>query len=208
MSAVMDPRAERVAPSMLRIDHALTSHVLASACSSFTVDWTYENGVGDVLRSSLPAGTLPPPPIEPGWDGTFGTQDDVMYRGVRITTAEQPWFGLDRYELRGVGSFHDYASRPGEPRPQTIVHIEPDGFEVLEPGGVTDPVGYWAFFGYNQDSPLDPTTGQPWVVPATDVAFTPLPSAIRITMVLHDSRTKLEHGRVVQFVIDLPKRVN
>lgn len=207
--AVFYPRAERVAPTMHRVDHALTGHVLATACSSFTVDWTYQNGVGDVLRSSLPAGTPAAPPIEPGWDGTFGTQDDVMYRGVRITTAEQPWFGLDPDGLRGVGSFHDYASRPGEPRPQTIVHIDPYAFEVFdEPGGVTGPVGYWAFFGYNQDAPLDPTTGRPWVVPATDVAFTPLPSAIRITMVLHDPRTKLENGRVVQFVIDLPKRVN
>ena len=38
------------------------------------------------------------------------------------------------------------------------------------------------------------------------VAYTPWPSAIRITMVLHDPETKLEAGRQIQFVIDLPSR--
>ncbi len=205
----MYPRAERVAPSMFRIDHALTGHVLATACSSFTVDWTYENGVGDVLRASLPAGTPAAPPVDNGRDGFPGTQDDVIYRGVHINTNnEQPWFGLDRAGLRGVGSFHDYASSLGSLRPQTIVHTGDRAFEVFdEPGSGSEPAGYWAIFGYNQNEPLNPVTGQPWV-PATRVVFTPLPSAIRITMVLHDPRTKLENGRVVQFVIDLPKRVN
>ncbi len=186
--AVFYPRAERVAPSMFRIDHALTGHVLATACSSLTVDWTYEDGVGNAVNA----------------DGDF-------YRGVLVDLgAEQPWFGLDPLNQRGVRTFGDYVldELPTSDRPETIAFTGANTLEVLEPPGtVTDPHGYWAIFGYNQDAPLNPLTLAPWT-PASGVAFTPWPSAIRITMVLHDSRTKLENGRVVQFVIDLPKRVN
>ncbi|MCH7786653.1 MAG: hypothetical protein IIC22_03985, partial [Chloroflexi bacterium] len=62
---------------------------------------------------------------------------------------------------------------------------------------------YEAFFGYNQSQPLN-NNG---VVDST-LGYTPWPSAIRITMVLHDPKSKLENGRVVQFVINLPKRAN
>ena len=198
-TAVFYPRAERLAPTMQRIDHALTSHVLASACSSFTVDWTYEDGVGNAVNAA-----------------------GIFYPGVFVDPgAEQPWFGLDPAgerppppwppgAWRGVTSFAEYASSLGPDDPQTIVYTGINSFEVFdEPASVTDPEGYWAVFGYNQDDIFNPTTGEPWAqTAAAGVSFTPWPSAIRITMVLHDSRTKLENGRVVQFVIDLPKRVN
>jgi prepilin-type N-terminal cleavage/methylation domain-containing protein len=38
---VFYPRAERAAPGPHRVDQALTAHVLAGACSSFVVDWTW-----------------------------------------------------------------------------------------------------------------------------------------------------------------------
>ena len=40
------PRAERIAPSVDRVDHALTRHVLASACSEVRIEWTYGDGTG------------------------------------------------------------------------------------------------------------------------------------------------------------------
>ena len=62
---------------------------------------------------------------------------------------------------------------------------------------------YEAIFGYNQDTPIDPATG----LPDVDLAYTPWPSAIRITMTLHDTATRLEAGREIQFVINLPRRI-
>jgi hypothetical protein len=36
--------------------------------------------------------------------------------------------------------------------------------------------------------------------------YTPLPSAIRITLRLHDPLGRIEGGREFQFIVDLPKR--
>ncbi len=194
---VFYPRAERVAPSMHRVDQALTAHVLATACSSFLIDWTYENGVGEVFNA---AGT--------------GVQVDP--------TLEHPWFGMPDAEQflingdirpdfrRAVGAYGDpdYETLAGYAPADTIVPISQipnnvEGLYLLGP----DVVVYEAFFGFNRDKPLDPATGRPWSTAPSMVAYTPWPTAIRITMTLHDTETRLETGRVVQFVIDLPKRV-
>lgn len=192
------PRAERVAPGTNRVDQALTNHVIASACSSFIVDWTYERGTGAATDAG---GTT----YRGFWDpGPFPAVDEP-----------QPWFGLDEAGDRGVQTYEQYWTNLSPPdRPQTILPVN------LEPtvAGLTTPqaddiaatgsgvVVYEAIFGYNQDQPLDPLTESPWVPdpPNRAVAYTPWPSAIRITMVLHDPEAKLEAGRQVQFVIDLP----
>ncbi len=77
---------------------------------------------------------------------------------------------------------------------------------------------YWAIFGPNRRWPLlknrDVLAGN--ANPATpefgndglldpDPSYTPWPSALRFTMVLHDTETNLEHGKLVQFVVELPK---
>ena len=179
------PRAERVAPGMHRVDQALTNNVLAGACSSFIVEWTYSNGVGEVLDD-------------------FGVP---IWNGVQIATGrEQPWFGLDA-DLDGDGNFergvHFYSDDVWWNGAETILPINtmPNNVEEL----VIDTPElrvYEAFFGYNRDRPLN-DFGNPNV----DLGYTPWPSAIRITMFLHDPATKLEVGREVQFVITLPKRV-
>ncbi|HJO16541.1 MAG TPA: hypothetical protein QF800_06595, partial [Phycisphaerales bacterium] len=85
-----------------------------------------------------------------------------------------------------------------------------------------DPREYWALFGPNRRWPLmreldirqgnaDPDNqsvppdgfGDGLLDP--DPSYTPWPSALRISMVLHDPETNLEHGKLVQFVIELPK---
>jgi prepilin-type N-terminal cleavage/methylation domain-containing protein len=207
-SATYYPRAERKAPGMHRVDQALTDHVISSACSSFTIDWTYYNGVGAATNSA----------------GTF-------FSGVGVDSRiEQPWFGLapdfDNNQVaddkRGVypyGSFPDLPLAPATSittfaRAQTILpyagpsmHSYPNNIEI---GSAPAPVGvqdYWAVFGYNQTRPLDPTTGQPWAI-GSAFTYTPFPSAIRITMVLHDPDGRLEGGREFQFVVDLPNFVN
>jgi hypothetical protein len=41
-------RAERIAPGMLRVDQALTNHVIGTACSSFRIDWTWAPRTGEL----------------------------------------------------------------------------------------------------------------------------------------------------------------
>lgn len=168
------PRAERIAPGMHRVDQALTNAVIGSACSSFTVEWTYENRVGEVLFE----------------DGS------VYLAGVEIDPdREQPWFGL-RDPERGV---YPYDAKVWWNAAQTIAEANLEQYDA--PG--TEPVEiYEAFFGYNQSYPLD-VDGDP----SADLGYTPWPSAIRITMTLHDSESKLPNGKVFQFVINLPRRV-
>ena len=60
---------------------------------------------------------------------------------------------------------------------------------------------YEAIFGYNQATPLNPDGN-----PDQLMGFTPWPSAVRITLTLHDARGTLEAGREVQFVVRLPER--
>ena len=52
-----------------------------------------------------------------------------------------------------------------------------------------------------------PVTGSPWDLSdptEAPAAYTPWPTSIRITMTLHDPDLRLERGREVQFVINLP----
>jgi hypothetical protein len=77
---------------------------------------------------------------------------------------------------------------------------------------------YTSVFGFNGTEPTfrvrsnqNPVTGavaagQPteWIVPRLD--YTPRPSALRITMTLHDPDRRIDGGREFTFVIDLPER--
>ncbi len=186
-TALFYPRAERQAPSMARLDQALTGNVLGDACSSFIIDWTYENGVG-------------------------ATTD---YRGVYVASGgRQPWFGFDvsgdPIVTRGVQTFTDYVAdqdvtdRPETVFPENLESYSPPG-APLTPTGLTlegaGAVVYEAIFGYNQDMPLDAA-----MTPGAALGYTPWPSALRITMVLHDAESKMEEGRELQFVVHLPTR--
>lgn len=177
MNAIYYPRAERKAPSMHRVDQALTNLVIGSACSSFAVDWTYDNGVGFTANPNAPA---------------------TPYLGVIIDrTREHPWFGLADV-VRGV---FPYSQWTGGATTILPINTFPNNIEsdtTTPPNGVTD---YYALFGYNQTKALD-ASGNPDVA----LAYTPFPTSIRITMTLHDPDGKLESGRQFQFVIDLPKQ--
>ncbi len=176
---------------MGRLDHALTTNVLASACSSFIIDWTFANGVG-----------FSPDPNNPR----------IPFRGVGIVSAaEQPWFGMadagEFFDNGNVAADDERGVLPFSLWPAPGVTIFPENIETTVNG---DPVFvqsgvvvYEAIFGYNQDTPLDFFTDEPDV----SLGYTPWPSAVRITMILHDRRTRLENGRRIQFVIDLPRRV-
>ncbi len=136
---------------------------------------------------------------------------------------------------RGVTSFRDYAaSFPAYAGPQDTPEdvypesAKPDlaGPALVNPAAVDEVVvpaafpgqepvrEYWAIFGPNRRWPL--LKGRDVVLGNTfsngrdglldpDPSYTPWPSALRFTMVLHDSETNLEQGKLVQFVVELPK---
>jgi len=176
-------RAEREAPSMHRVDQALTNAVIGTGCSSVRIEWTYEPGVGFADRDGIP-------------------NNGNEFRGFSLfPTAEQPWFGLpdDGNDSHGVQYFGSFGP------PQTIQTIFPDNIEGFPNGAPASGDRlqvYEAFFGYNQAQPLG-DTGSPNV----DHAYTPWPTAVRITLTLHDANTRIQNGREVQFVVRLPKRV-
>jgi hypothetical protein len=181
---------------MHRVDQALTDHVLASACSSFIVDWTYPEGTIPGVQDTKDVG------FRVGPTGT-------VYPGVQLDpTLEQPWFGLDpgtstgnltSYGPRGVSSLTRWML--DNPQSAAGSPIFPDIIEFLDDSNPTV-ILYEAFFGFNRETALD-LSG----VPNAALGFTPWPSAIRITMTLHDTDTRLESGRELQFVIELPSRV-
>jgi len=171
------PRAERYAPSMHRIDQALTSHLLGSACSSVRIEWTYAEGAG-VVRDPL---------------------GDVLFAGFAIDYATypsqpHPWFGMDApYDTEGNGRDTAWFGA------STVFFENVERYPITGFGAGVDV--YEAVFGYNQSEPLDS-----FGVPHQTLGYTPWPSAIRITLTIHDPATTLEGGRDVQFVIRLPDR--
>ena len=73
----------------------------------------------------------------------------------------------------------------------------------------TVPHEYWAVFGLNRDEPLLEANSNPassTYIQPFDNAYTPWPTALRFTMVIHDPDTRLENGQTVQFVVPLPER--
>lgn len=218
--AVYYPRAERRAPGPNRVDQALTNHVIGNACSSFTIDWTYDDGVGAVFDA---AGNVK---YAPGPDLALGTPDDFELLGVGVSPGvEIPWFGLD--EDYPGGPVPSWPMNPGVRGVRAYGSLPPNGTagalytaattimpvnsfpNNIEAQIVNTPTlkDYWAIFGYNSDQPIDPSTGNPWpTTPPVQVAYTPFPSAIRVTMTLHDAEGRLEGGREFQFVIRLPRR--
>jgi type II secretory pathway pseudopilin PulG len=192
------PRAERIAPSMHRADQALTNNVIGVGCSSVRIEWTYHDGVGKV--SDRFGSVL--------WNGVSTRGQDT----ANVTLERQPWFGFPDLPLNAGDS---YATRVNQGLVATYEDHESEnlGAQTIDFTNVEEfkTIGrlefYEAVFGFNQDMPLDidptsPTYGQP----TTALGFTPMPSAIRVTLTLHDSKAAIEAGREVQFIIDLPRR--
>lgn len=235
------PRAERKAPSMHRIDQALTNHVIAGGCSSVMIDWTYEPGVGEVRTAT---GQIA---CAPGVD-LADPADDVQLRGFAGSASgfvpciapagtlpvqatpykrlEQLWFGMPQLDDPPY-TFEEYP----DPERGTVPYnsqfasglwattIWPGDIDGMPQVPYTTTNGeplmcyYEALFGYNQTQPLHPN-GNPWnplwIAPGsyvpTPASYTPWPSAIRVTVTLHDPLNRLEAGREFQFVVELPRR--
>jgi hypothetical protein len=216
------PRAERYPPSMHRVDQALSNHVLGTACSSIAIDWTWEERTGEI-RDAL-GNVL--------WTGLGFDNSDLPDLPAGSQTREQPWFGMPGPQAllggdilpdyrRGVGAYGDPEYQNLDDGTSTDNYFWAETIPIIDPPNVEGHLNniervynplpgvvvYEAIFGYNQDRPLqtdpsDPNFGNPDL----DMGYTPWPSAVRITLTLHDPEGRLENGREIQFVVNLPRK--
>ncbi len=202
------PRVERTGPagSMERADQMLTNPALAYGCSSFTIDWTWDDGVG---RQSNPDGsTVDPTPAAPA-------SGDEWVGFVLNDQAEQPWFGMTD------------STRNVAPLSSVSLYTGSCGLSQTDPGCLGLPIYaaliegtvpvfaypalptvrvYEAVFGFNQTRPLVVNSAANTIAPDPSAGFTPWPSAVRITFTLNDPQQRFPEGRTFQFVVELPKR--
>ncbi|MFM9181870.1 MAG: hypothetical protein ACKOV8_11620 [Phycisphaerales bacterium] len=225
------PRAEKAVTNTDRKTEMLVSPSLLTNCSSFRVDWTWEPGTG---RQTNAAGAVLRAVTGLGYNA--GNANNVWtMRGyepfaaapwaeIEVNPAsrvsDQPWFGLPD-PAAGVLLAQDGAVMPFVPHQNVFGEVAnrhmalvAQTVEGIGTGGaspaVTTPFPgqnrirvYTAVFGFNQDEAYV-VTPDGTVVLRDD--FTPWPTQLRVTAIIHDPRLVLDRGREVQFVLDVPKR--
>jgi type II secretory pathway pseudopilin PulG len=230
------PRVETVPPTEHRADQALMMASLATGCASFEIEWTYSPGtadqphpiLGDTMQGFEPDPALP----QPWWGHAEHESPDDAASPILFSTLGNNYPRDGSRDLLPFGdTTDDSALNPTfwwfNPAVTSSPLVEPlfdpgDG-EVADPDkGLRLPLSfwadprvaeYWAFFGFNGREAYD-EAGIP-LVDSTDVrAFTPWPSALRVTVRLQDvdghigSRDDRQgSGSSYQFVVELPERV-
>jgi hypothetical protein len=226
------PRVEREPPSLGRSDalnpveksdQMLTSGMIGGHCSSFIVEWCWKDGVGRVMEDDRR--------VKLALDPISGNGTVPMLGFLAPTNGVAPWIGLPD-EVTALGLSVPFAQRRGARTLEQVGGVSapifapsiegPAGAQVLPVVGGGIPAArvwcYTSVFGFNGTEPTfrvrsnqNPVTGavaagQPteWIVPRID--YTPRPSALRITMTLHDPDRRIDGGREFTFVIDLPER--
>ena len=176
-------RSEKVAPSMNRQDVMLTTPTLATNCSNFMVDWTWGPTVSGVVTYPL---------VPTKWYGFSDFQGlTEEARGVRTLTED----------LNPVPAGSLIV-------PSVIEGANGTPIPYLCPLGLTGPIKiYTAVFGFNGDKPVFQTMSmQANGTAAIRDDYTPWPTALRITMQLHDPEKRIEEGKTLQLIVELPKR--
>ena len=201
-------RSEKVAPSMNRQDVMLTTPTLATNCSGFMVDWTWGDYQvqGVVPYPSVPYSiTSPPPPPKESWENKtkwYGFSDDESFIPVPPLPSPQinpEWRGV-RTLTESLPLDPDERERGWLINPSVIEGVNP----IIYPLGPSGPIKiYTAVFGFNGDKPVFQTLGG--TVGNRD-DYTPWPTALRITMQLHDPEKRIEEGKTLQLIVELPKR--
>jgi type II secretory pathway pseudopilin PulG len=216
------PRAERQPPTFEKSDQMLTSGMIGGHCSSFIVEWCWKDGVGRVMEDDRR--------VKLALDPVNGNVTPML-GFLSPTNGVAPWIGLPD-EVTSLGFSVPFNQRRGTRTLEQVGGVAapifapsiegPVGAQVLPVVGGGIPAQrvwcYTSVFGFNGTEPTfrvrsnqNPVTGaviagQPtdWVVPRLD--YTPRPSAVRITMTLHDPDRRIDGGREFTFVIDLPER--
>ena len=233
------PRAEKTSSGYEKPDLPLADRTIGSACSSFIVEWTWAEGVGecvvprDQVSYSGSGPNLEPPRDSDCWHGIHYRTGDTLLsprtpeqEGEPEWARDEPWlsqrwFGLRDLE-RGVMPFEEFYDNyppPGsnhycdvayEDETMAAYAIDPyaiDREAQASFGGQSDALTeYWATFGFNQDQPDLPLDRDNDRSRDIDRSFTPMPTALRFTMTLHDPDGRLEQGVVYQFVVELPQQ--
>jgi type II secretory pathway pseudopilin PulG len=210
------PRVEKAALGPSRSEQMLAAPVLAANCSNFKIEWTWNDGVGRNLTLT---------------GGVALTGDEQIGMYVRPGAA-RPWFGLDdgltgsnvapasSARIFPIVNNFDTTNNPadwgGIGRPLANADNAADHVYCAVEGPRNPATGdviwrtsttqdskrvYQAVFGLNQDDPGATSPSEAYRGP-----YTPLPSALRITLRLHDTLGRIEGGREYQFIVELPKR--
>jgi hypothetical protein len=211
------PRVEKVPPSAAKADVMLTAPVLAANCSSFKVEWTWADGVGRSYFGEP----------EPGETPSAESRIGMFVQAGK----SQPWFGLN---YLAAGNAQNSAVQPASAAPNFLNNepLGPNDWGWLGAPLIVGATGnmicsvegpinqeflaerlpiwkcspqqgskrvYQAVFGFNQSdaSAVDP-------VSRGRGPYTPLPSALRVTLRLHDTLGRIEGGREFQFIVDIP----
>jgi prepilin-type N-terminal cleavage/methylation domain-containing protein len=240
------PRSERSSTGYEKPDLPLADRTIGSACSSFIVEWTWAEGVGQVqvlhdqVEDSSGGGpTLEPPRDADCWHGVHYRTGDPLFSDLTDSELGDPewartdpwlsqrWFGLRDIE-RGVMPFEEFYENyppPGANNLCDVAYLKTMAAYAIDPFSIDREVEsggfgqnppdtfeeYWATFGLNQDQPdlpidRDPPGSLGYGVRDIDRSFTPMPTALRFTMTLHDPEGRLEQGVVYQFVVELPQQ--
>jgi prepilin-type N-terminal cleavage/methylation domain-containing protein len=235
------PRAERVPSGGAKADQPLTERTIGSACSSFIVEWTWAEGVGEGvvphdLAEATSGGPMQEPPRDTDcWHGMHYRSGDPLLSYRTSADPDDPawvrdepwlgqrWFGLRDIE-RGVIPFEEFFDNypPGMNNICEVAYRETMAAYAIDPYAIDREVAggfgqnplfteYWATFGLNQDQPdlpidRDAPDDDGYGIRDIDHSFTPMPTALRFTMTLHDPEGRLEQGVVYQFVVELPRQ--
>lgn len=225
------PRVEKAALGPSRVEQMLAAPVLAANCSNFKIEWTWDDGVGrewfgpqgfnpdDSVNGDEPIGMYIRPGAQRPW---FGLDDNIPGSQTRPVSDPARWLLPLRNELPApadnatsiIGfplviaqnaADHVYCSVEGPRNPATnsVIWQTSDNQDARRV--------YHAVFGLNQNDPS--ATAPDFLIRNSDGSgkvyrgpYTPLPSALRITIRLHDALGRIEGGREYQFIVDLPKR--
>ena len=196
------PHAERAASNMGRFALPPTRHVISSACSDVRIEWTWPAGAGQL-----------------DFDGDGQPDDadnsdslDPFEIGFRHS-GRTPWFPfMNEAGQFGGLALQQYTTPDNEDswswswdpefadNAPLVGNVErfpsPDDRNLSGAASV-----YESTFGFNQSDVIDGVPGDyEYIGDAT-----PWPSAIRVTIRVHDRAGRLTGGRQAQFVIDLPE---
>ncbi len=212
------PRAEKATPSMGRADSMLASSILSANCSSFRVEWTWSDGVG---RGPYGLGMTVAGRSQTPW---FGLCDQpcpiygITANNVRPVSNHANYVGDQNGEYYGTIDaplvLENSAIPPDGASPvgrivccaEGVLNLDGSDCRLQQkpvwqlPAACQPAIMYAAAFGYNS---TDPSVSLG--ISSGNGPYTPWPSAVRITIKLHDPNGRLEGGREFQFIVELPR---